>query len=107
MTDTPIISIDAIPDMPDFFGVTGRVQTVCDLLENAQGQLQHFQALRLVNGHDLTHPLPVPDNPDGLDYQTRFRQLAEGISALLEANQDIRDEITAEALKRRKKREQD
>jgi len=95
-----------LTDLPDFLGLAARVQSVSNLLEQAQTQLQENEQTRIVNGKKPSDTLHGFQGQKGApSYAERAQQLKDGIAALLEANEDIRDELTAEALKRRRARE--
>jgi hypothetical protein len=97
------VSPPDLPDLPDFLGIAARVQSVSDLLEAAQAQLQQLESMRIVNGHEASDPIAT--GGDAPSYRKRMEDLTSGIRALMEANGDISDELTAEAVKRRKARE--
>jgi len=93
--------------IPDFLGITARIQTVATLLEEGQTSLQFDEQLRIGNGHRPSdvHPHFANKMENPPTYAERARAIREGIHALVEANADIREELTAEAVKRRRARE--
>ena len=103
--ENAVLSYDAMPDAPDFLGVASRVQSVADLIQSAQAQHQELRGLLLLNGHSEDDTIPTANGDGTATYKERFASLRTGVSSLVEANKDIADELTAEAVRRRKKLE--
>lgn len=117
-----------LPGIPDFLGDAARIENVGALLQTGQNKLSRLQQLMVFEGHEPTTPCPeAPVNaaaaevelrklgwtgeqieralsaakPSSTTYQERFDALKRGMQALMTENQDIRDELVAEAKRRR------
>jgi len=93
-----------VPDLPDFLGKTARIQSVSNLIEQAQAHLQDNEFARIINGHRESDPIIV-GRDDAPTYAERAKQLTEGMRALLSKNADIADHLAGEAARRRDARE--
>jgi hypothetical protein len=101
----PIVRTE-IPEVPDFFGRQGKVQTVAALIEQAQSQLEHFRVSQILNGHADDDEIPGPPGmADVPTYAERRKQLEEGIAQLWEDSADIHEELIREARKRQAQRD--
>jgi len=100
----PVISLADLPGVPDFLGTAARVDSVATLIQRAQEQHQHLHHIMVLNGQSPSDHVAMDGQGEAIapTYQERFESLTKGILELIEQNQDIADELTAEAVKRRK-----
>lgn len=87
----------------DFLGKASRVHSVASLLQNAQAQLQQLQHVMLLNQKTLDDAVDLEEGKLATyTYRERIELLTSGMSALISDNEDIKDELIAEAVTRRK-----
>jgi hypothetical protein len=98
--DTPPMTTNLAP-LPDFLGTVGRVKTLADLLQQGQSQLVSLEAQMIVNGQSRDEPIDVTGkNPT--TYGERIAALKQGMQELFAANEDVREELIAAAVKARR-----
>lgn len=103
----PLVTIE-LDDLPDFLGKAARVERVGALLQSGQEQIAGLRAGMIANCHEDGDPIPTPPPPAGQEppdtetYGERIQRLHEGMAALWRDNEDIREDLTAEAVRRRK-----
>ena len=101
---TPV-TLNALPAIPDFLGTVSRVQSVADLIQSAQGQLQQLRGMMVVNDQDESDSIPTQEGGETVAYCDRIAAIETGMRKLMEGNQDIADELVAEAVRRRRAHE--
>lgn len=96
---------DIPPDLglarvPDFLGKAARVDAVGRLLQSAQEQIQALETTRTFYCHDDAHEIVAEGTTT--TYAARIKTLNDGIAALMQANDDIYDELVAHGIEVRK-----
>lgn len=90
-------------DIPDFLGKASRVHSVASLLQSGQEQLQRLDHVRIFNHRSWGDLVDLTENEQApYTYEHRRESLLEGMKKLLDNNEDIKEELIAEAVARRR-----
>lgn len=82
--------------------VSTRVQLASDVIQNNEFQIA--RTVQAMHGNDHDEADLVPDAPDpsaGITYGRQIEKLRSGIKRVRDANDDIAEELAAEAFRRR------